>query len=236
MIGLTVGVVIPQVQRIYVRLQEIKATETTLAEKRSYLQGLESLNEAEIARANTVLSVALPQEKPVLPLLFSVDRLATTAQVSLSNFQISPGLLGSSSATLDTANSSLSSISPGLASLPLQMDVAGAFENLSTFFKSLDGVVPFIQINSIQFASAQQGTTATTSAQYTAQVELSSLYLKSKPAVETTQTITQLSAQDISLIDQLAVADAQRQSDSQQQSALSTQASSSGTRTDLFGL
>ncbi|MEP7167388.1 MAG: hypothetical protein ABI758_05410 [Candidatus Woesebacteria bacterium] len=233
MLILAITVVVPQVQQILARRSEIALVQAEVDKNQTFINSLESLDTSDLTRANTVLSASLPQEKPVLPFLYSLNRLAAGAQVSVSDFEISPGLLGTSSGTLDNARAA-STIDPQLAALPLRMNVAGGFENLSTFFKSLDFVLPLIQITSIQFASVQKTTsttsTASGSAQYTAKVDLSSLYMKSKPVVGEETTIANLSPADTALLEKLTSSYTQREADNAQQSV---EASASG-RTNLF--
>jgi hypothetical protein len=108
------------------------------------------------------------------------------------------------------------------------MSVAGGFDALSGFFQSLDNVVPFIQINSIDFSStlADPATKATASAQYSAEVSLSSLYLKSAIQPGTLTSIAPLTPNDLALIDRLTLANQQREADTVAVSPV-TEASSS---------
>jgi Tfp pilus assembly protein PilO len=230
---LAIAVVVPAVQQIVTQMQSINEVEMKIAQQQTKVDGLEKLNGAEIDQANTVLEGALPREKPVLPLLYSLDRLAVGAQVSVSNFQISPGLLGTESGKLDTGTVG-NSISPNISALPLKMNVAGGFENLSAFFKSLDNVVPFIQVNSIKFQSADTDKKpATASAQYRADVDLSSLYLKQSPSGELTGNVAPLNEGDKALLDKLSISFAEHQNDSALQA---TQNATASGRTNLFSI
>jgi hypothetical protein len=230
MAALAVAVVVPQVQKILAIRSEMDTVQTKLDADQSFVTSLQALNSSDVARANVVLSATLPQEKPVLPLLYSLNRLAASAQVSVSEFEITPGLLGTGSGKLDDSRTG-STIDPQLAALPLRMNVAGPFDNLSSFFKSLDFVLPLIQIRSIEFSTTKRdASTATNSAQYSANVELSTLYMKSKPPTGVETTISDLSQSDLALIEKLSSSYAQREADN---AAQVTEASSAG-RTNLF--
>lgn len=225
---LIVTIVAPSVQSILEARATLATATDELAAKERTIQSLQSLDVREIGRQNQILAAALPIEKPVLPLLYSVDRLATNALVSVSNFQVTPGLLGTGSAKLVAQTGAASPISPQLATLPLKMSVAGGFDALSGFFQSLDNVVPFIQINSIDFSStlADPDAKATASAQYSAEVSLSSLYLKSAIQPGTLTSIAPLTSNDLALIDRLTLANQQREADTVAVSPV-TEASSS---------
>ncbi len=200
-------VLVPAVQSILAIQKDLETASAELTKKQQLITGLSTLDANELQRANTILAAALPIEKPVLPVLYSIDRLATEATVSVSNFQVSPGLLGTSSGKLSEA-AQVSKISPQIATLPLKMGVSGGFGNLSTFFQSLDNVVPFIQINSIQFSSevGQTAATSTESATYTAEVSLSSLYLKSALAKGTVTSVAPLNTAEKDLLQRLTLA------------------------------
>lgn len=227
---LTIAVIVPQVQKILETRSEMATVQEKLDADTSFVTSLQALNSSDISKANVVLSASLPQEKPVLPLLYSLNRLAASAQVSVSEFEISPGLLGTGSGKLDDSRAG-STIDPQLAALPLRMNVAGGFENLSTFFKSLDFVLPLIQIRSIEFSTDRRdASTATSSAQYNAKVELSTLYMKAKPPTGVETTIANLSQSDLALIEKLSSSFAQREADN---AAQVVEASAAG-RTNLF--
>lgn len=213
---LTAVVLVPAVQTILEIRDQLAVASEELDTKNQLISGLQGLDTQEIARMNLILSAALPIDKPVLPVLYSIDRLATDATVSLSNFQVSPGLLGTASAKLDSSapgGSQVSAISPQIAALPLKMSVSGKFNNLSTFFQSLDNVVPFIQINSIQFATDATTKTASGSADYIAEVALSSLYLKNSVAKGEVKAVAPLSAKELTLLERLTKANEARLAD-----------------------
>jgi len=228
-------ILVPSIQTILEARAELSTAAAELDTKQQLITSLQSLDTQDIARANKVLAAALPIEKPVLPVLYSVDRLAAQAQVSVSDFQVSPGLLGTSSGKLETQVSDASLISPKLATLPLKMNVAGGFDSLSKFFQSLDNVVPFIQINSIEFStdnlptsvSSPQQTQSSSSAQYSAEVALSSLYLKSALPSGDVKSIVPLNSKELSLLDRLTIANNQREQDTLNV-ALPTAATTSG--------
>ncbi len=226
-IVLLVLVVVPAVQSILAIRQELMTAQDELDTKQRLISSLDALDTTDITRANNVLSAALPVEKPVLPVLYSIDRLATNALVSVANFQVSPGLLGTGSAKLTAAATTVSPISPLLATLPLKMNVSGGFTNLSTFFQSLDNVVPFIQINSIQFSTDAKASEATTSAEYSAEVALSSLYLKNAFTGGKVTSVVQLTPREVALLDRLTKANEERLADSVN-AAIPVMASSSG--------
>lgn len=228
---LTILLVIPQINSILTTTSAIAEKDGVLADKTAYSTALAALSVEEMTRQTTIVNAALPQQKPVLPLLYSVDKIALQSQVAVSNFEVSPGLVGTTSGKLETT-SITSSISPDILALPLKMDVSGAFESLNVFFKALDDVVPFIQVNSVDFATADKGDgIATRSAQYSAQVELSSLYAKPKSEVTGPAQIRPLTAQETALLDRLSRAYEARQADALAQSALV--ATSSG-RLNIF--
>lgn len=220
-------VVVPAVQGILAIRQELMTAQDELDTKQRLISSLDALDTTDITRANTVLSAALPVEKPVLPVLYSIDRLATNALVSVANFQVSPGLLGTGSAKLTAAATTVSPISPLLATLPLKMNVSGGFTNLSTFFQSLDNVVPFIQINSIQFSTDAKANEATSSAEYSAEVALSSLYLKNAFTGGKVTSVVQLTPREVALLDRLTKSNEERLADSVN-AAVPVMASSSG--------
>lgn len=227
---LTLAVLVPRISQTLALRAHVVALRDDIAKKQTQLATLASLTQSQIVRDQEVLRGVLPQEKPVLPLLYSLDRLAIASQVSVSNFTISPGLLGTGSAKLD-ANVTPTTISPILLALPLKMNVTGQFENLRSFFTSLDSVVPFIQVDSIEFGVVQSTTApvVASSSAYTADVKLSTLYIGR--ALKGDGDIVLFTKDQQDLLSQLTQAYTQRETDAANERA--GIASPSG-KTNLF--
>ncbi len=233
---LAVTVLVPQVKLIVEALTQLQEKETELTAitaKVSALQGIDtSLLTADIA----VLETALPSQKPVLPLLYSLDKLAGASQVAISNFQVSPGDISTSSADLMSGTSLESQLAPGVLALPLDLDVTGSFSNMNTFFKTLDDVVPLIHVTSIEFAAYSGGSaqaSATSSALFQANVSLESLYTANKkPGLAAAEKVD-LTPEEKNLVEKLRTAYQTRQADLALQQV---QTATSGGRTNLFKL
>ncbi|MBP9700238.1 type 4a pilus biogenesis protein PilO [Candidatus Woesebacteria bacterium] len=220
---LAVVVLLPAVQSILTSMSELTTKQDELTTLRTQVDALSSVDETLERQRIAILQAALPAEKPVLPLLYSLDKLAIQSQVGISNFQVSPGEL--SSLTKEGARTE-STLAPGVFSLPLQMQVTGTFMNLNSFFKQLDTIVPLVRITTIEFegadASALQSATASESAMYQANVTMESLFVSISPS--TSGTIeSSLRPEHVELLERLTAAYSERQTDVALQSvAIST--------------
>ncbi len=230
MVLCTIVFIVPSSTALRTSYRLLSEEKEKISIQQQQIETLEQLSLDDVRREHDVLSGVLPEEKPVLPLLYSLDRLAIGASVSVSNFSLSPGILGSGSGKIDES-AQKTTISPLLLALPLKMQVEGSFDNLRTFFSSLDSVVPFIQVDTIAFRTSAASTTpaASAGAQYSAEVELSSLFVAKAPSGQ--GEVTARTSEQMQLLEKLKIAYAQRESDAKSEFV---GISSPSGRTNLF--
>ena len=236
MIALSVLFVFPQGQRIVTETTQITLQQKKLSDATTKVAFLQALNGQDLERERTLLQTVLPSQKPVTPLISSMEKLAQDAGVTLKNFELNPGSVATTSATQTTTITK--GFVPGVSSLPLKLEVQGGFAQMNTFFKSLDNLVPLVNVKTINFTQLSQNiTSAGADAQYKASVELESLYELQDATVakiDPNAVLTALSAQDNSLIASLS-AQVAAQPAVTQTLFTSTPGSQSGTfRTTLF--
>lgn len=210
---LSVVVLLPAVQSILTSMSELSEKQEDLDTLRTQVESLSTVDESIERQRIAILQAALPAEKPVLPLLYSLDKLAIQSQVGISNFQVSPGEL--SSLTKEGSRTE-STLAPGVFSLPLQMQVSGTFANLNSFFKQLDTIVPLVRITTIEFEGADTSTTesasASGSAVYQANVTMESLFVSIAPTANGVVS-SNLTPEHLALIERLTAAYSERQTD-----------------------
>lgn len=174
---LAVAVVLPQIRLISAHTENLGVEEKKLAELQARSRFLLTLDTTVLASQQTMLQQVLPSQKPVTPLISSVERLAENAGVALLGYELSPGTVATQGAEVSTGKAIIKSIVPEVGSLPLKLDVQGAFGQMNTFFKSLDLLVPLVNVKGIDFTVLSQTKgAAPESVQYKASVELDSLY------------------------------------------------------------
>lgn len=203
MVALTVVFVMPQLQRISTNAANLKTEEQKFNDLKAKVTFLRSLNRSEVDANNKILQDVLPAYKPVLPLISSMEQLAGEAGVALKSMELNPGSVATEGGKLDTGSSQKSAI-PGVYGLPLKLEVQGTFVSMNTFFKSLDRLLPLVNVKNIQFAAGSSAGGG--EAQYKATVELESLYIAGTdiPKVAITAQLPQLTAGDKKLIASLS--------------------------------
>lgn len=227
--------ILPSVNSILESRREIVTKEEELASVLETVNKLSTLDRQEIQASIKILETTLPPEKPVVPLLYSLDRLATQAQVSIADFEVNPGSLSTNSADIDLESKQESPLAPNVYSLPLEVDVSGTFENMNNFFRLLDNVIPLMRVASITFGGSDSTTkVASESGMFQAQVKLESLYTIPKTTqVVDAKTLTVLTPEDRKALDTLSAAYQTYLVDLSNQTAGTGGTTSTG-RTDLF--
>lgn len=207
MILLSVLFVAPHVRLISSQMANITTEQVKLDTLSTKLTFLQSLDAPSIANQKALLQNVLPSQKPVTPLISSLEKLAADAGVTFKNFELSPGSVATGGATITAAQSAKGFVS-GVGSLPLKLEVQGGFAQMNTFFKSLDTVIPLVNVKTISFTQvSQNGVLISDSTLYKAAVELESLYsLQDVSAIkaDAAEVLVPLSTNDISLLNQLS--------------------------------
>lgn len=177
MVLLTVLVVLPQINLIIAHNQNLNTEEKKLADLQTRSAFLRSLNVATLSDEQKVFENVLPGEKPVTPLISSIERLANDAGVSLLSYELSPGRVATAGAQTAPETVVVKSLVEGVGALPLKMDVQGGFVQMNTFFKSLDLLIPLVNVKTINFTVLSQTKSGPVeNIQYKASVELDALY------------------------------------------------------------
>lgn len=181
---LCVFFLLPQLGVLVSNISTVQAKEKELAAVKDRIAFLSSEPAQEIDRHLTVLRTALPETKPVLPLLASLERIAADSSVSVGNLELSPGNVATQAAEVKETDSQVQedvkTAFEGVYALPLRFNMQGTFDNMTAFFKKLDTVVPLILVNTIQFSDTNESAPGTDQGQaiFRANVELDSIYRK----------------------------------------------------------
>jgi hypothetical protein len=129
--------------------QDWRAQREKVSALQTKVQELNLAASGEIVQAEDILTAALPSEKPVLALLSGVWEAAAAGQVELSNVQLSPGLISTDSAQLNTLSQNRTSI-PGVESLSLAVRVSGPLAGIQSFLGSVEHSLPFTSVEKLE--------------------------------------------------------------------------------------
>lgn len=203
---LTVVFVMPQIRLIASEFSDTAAQQKKLDALSTKLKFVQTLDNTELDAQRKTLQGVLPSQKPVTPLISSLEKLASEASVSLKNFELNPGSVATGGAGLSTLTPGTRGLVPGVGSLPLKLELQGGFAQMNTFFKSLDTLIPLINVKTISFTQvSQNGVLISDSTEYKATVELESLYSIQDQAtkVDPNEVLIPMTAQDKALLSQL---------------------------------
>jgi hypothetical protein len=161
-IGLMVFVVflqVPKTVEAFNMLKQEKQKLTDLQKKTAALEGVSSLSEFTNRQK---VDLALPSEKPLLPLLASTSLAAQKAQVSLDNIELTPGKLASGStqvvgtaAPAAPAPTGISQKINGVDTLQIGMEAHGTLAQINAFVENIEHSTPFTDITQIKLAAVE---------------------------------------------------------------------------------
>ena len=150
---LIIIVVYPQVRHIIETRDNIsKKKEQVAALKVKSTELSQNLLKTDYFVNNDMVQIALPNSKPLLETLTSLDQVKRASEVEMFDLKTNPGLLASGSGQI-TAGSK-----PIADSMILEFSIKGTFEKVSQFMDLLEKVAPFTTITSFEIAGVNQTT------------------------------------------------------------------------------
>lgn len=162
----------PQVEQILEARRELKREKGQLEQLIKKATDLERLDEETLKNNFEITQKALPSEKDISGLLFTINRLRNEATISSGKFQIRPGVISTPSATPSLATSSPATPSAGktktgpqavqkersqtLASLNFKLSLSGGFVALRNFLEKIKGISPLLVVSSLDFSQKEE--------------------------------------------------------------------------------
>lgn len=156
------AVLMPQFQEVGALNTKIAQEEPRTEQLRTKLQALESIVATAEYQQIQVVDEALPSKKPLLELLMSLNTLAQQTGVTVTKFELSPGLVASDSATLQAQLQQKTSA--GFDSLRLNLEISGTFQQIQDFLLKIEQISPFSTVIKMDISGEVNSLTQTTDA------------------------------------------------------------------------
>lgn len=139
---------------IYPQITHILETKSALTKKNEEVKKLktkakqlsEDLIQVEYFTNNDLVQLTLPNNKPLLEVLTSLDQVKRASEVELYDLKTNPGLLATGSGKISSNKKNLAD------SMPLEFTIKGDFEKVSLFMDLLEKVAPFTTITAFEIA------------------------------------------------------------------------------------
>lgn len=168
---------VPQIKQIMQARQELKAERGRLDQLVKKATALEELNEESLTNNFKTSQDALPSEKDVAGILYTLARLENETRVSIGGVEFKPGLISTPSATplspaatpsAAKSEKPKSAVKPaakpaapaGPATIALSLDVSGDFSSVRNFLTKVREVSPLLTISSVDFSVEGSGVSA----------------------------------------------------------------------------
>lgn len=127
-------------------LGKIKIKSSELESLNNKVSILSKLDPAILQDRVTVLDRALPPQKDVLLYLTSIDGLSRELGLTFGGLSLTPGDITQSTSSATKAPMKLT----GVQSLETQIKINGRQESLYTFLRTIEGVLPLMQIKDVK--------------------------------------------------------------------------------------
>lgn len=141
----------PKITGIFQLRKQIAKDKNTLAQLTQKINALEGLDEKELEIKTEKVLKALPSEKNIAGLLYTLKILSQETEVGLKDIQVSPGELSTRSAQPETKSES------GLPLLSFSLIVEGESEKARNFFDRIETIMPLMKIRGIGMAQSDEG-------------------------------------------------------------------------------
>lgn len=142
---LSVFLLLPKIGQIFIIRDKIKKQEAEIVKLAAKIADLSSLSEAELIGNSELLSAALPFDNDIFTFLAVVKKTLIDSNLTLEDFDVSPGVISSESA--------LPASGVGVPSVSMAISLSGTFENIRKFLEKTEKYLPIIRSESIEIAS-----------------------------------------------------------------------------------
>lgn len=147
---LVFSVTIPQIQetrKLYADLEKEKPILEKLENKLAQLEAI--VTTPEYAQIE-VINDALPSKKPLLEYLMGLSMVSEEANVVITNFETSPGLVATDAAELEKNQKSHVDVE----SMKLELDLEGDWAEIQTFMLKVEEIAPFTTITQMDIGNS----------------------------------------------------------------------------------
>lgn len=159
-LGLIVFAIYPQIQESLALNTEYNREEPKVEKLQAKLQQLQSIDSTEEFAQKDVVDSALPSKKPLLEFLTSLNSIAIANNITVGNFELSPGTISTQSADTDTRTRSQQNAV--VDTLDLELEIEGSFDQLQQFLLDIEKISPFTTITKLSLgqgaSAADRGT------------------------------------------------------------------------------
>jgi Tfp pilus assembly protein PilO len=144
----------PQIQESFALNTEYNREEPKVEKLQAKLKQLQSIDSTEEFLQKDLVNSSLPSKKPLLEFLTSLNSIAVANNITVGNFELSPGAISTDSADTDTRSSQQNA---SVDTLDLELEIEGSLDQLQQFLLDIEKISPFTTITKL---SLGQGATA----------------------------------------------------------------------------
>jgi len=202
---------VPQVVDLWGKLQTEKQNAAALQRKAAALQSSAAIDQVDNYHK---IDTLLPSKKPLLQLLDNLGAAATSAQVSLSQIQTTPGRVATNSAQLQSDASTLAVSVPnekinGIDVLDVGVTVDGSLPQINAFVKNIENITPISDITQFQLTQTMgsqqtsQGVVQSANG-YEAKLRVTSYYFTQPISVTIDASLPEVNATEQQFLNQLS--------------------------------
>ncbi|MEI6690644.1 MAG: hypothetical protein WCL07_02735 [bacterium] len=141
---------IPLLQRAQKAQKDLGLLNTKSEELTNQVYFLSNLDQEVLKQRVKVLDATLPPNKDILLYLRTIDGLSRDLNLSLKGVQLSPGELSTASATKAVTSENLT----GLHSLETKLVIAGSYENIFNFLKTIEQTAPLMRVKDVKVSKS----------------------------------------------------------------------------------
>lgn len=171
----TIFLLLPKIGQIFVTEDKIKNQEAEIVKLTAKIADLRSLSEADLVSNSELLTAALPLDNDVFVFLAVVKKTLADCNLVLEDFDVSPGIISSESATPASGI--------GVPLISMKISLSGTFENIKKFLEKTEKYLPIIKSGEIKIVSTPN---STSSAEFTNKSEMKLIVFYQPPRTKLT--------------------------------------------------
>lgn len=172
--------IIPQSRQILSLRSELEKEQPRYAALQEKLKQLEAVEITAEFQQRDLIENTLPSKKPLLELLEGLNTAALASGITVEEFNLTPGVIATTSATPPPTSTNRSGRSPKavkpVQGLDVNFTIAGSFDQIQRFAEVVEQIAPFTTITSLELSNPKQQPSSDGGVLFTAEIVTETSY------------------------------------------------------------
>ncbi len=191
--------ILPTINKMVKTRKRLKSEEAKLKEVTSKIVVIDNLDPNIVEQRVRLLDMVLPPSKDVVIYLNTLNSLARELNLSLGDISLSPGIVYKEEGEQKKSKAKVAKKSETWEDLETEIRIIGSRDNIYTFLKQIENIIPLMVMKDVQISRVGQGTDDS----FVLSLKLGMVYAEPNLALVAKKKISLLNQDDEKLLENL---------------------------------